>query len=137
MLPAIRQIEQEIAAGTSATEIAETLSPEQVEIRRKFCNWLTLWRKCERPACRRIHACGGDPTPCFTRFYTECPEPIRVWVRTGSIFVEEGSSAREATWAADTVLVGYLKHVTGLPRREPRRRRRAPKRLQQSAAAAP
>jgi hypothetical protein len=48
---------------------------------------------------------------------------MRVWVRTGSVFVEEGSSARAATRAADTVLVTYLKHVTGLPELTSHKRR--------------
>jgi hypothetical protein len=123
MMPAIRQIEHEIAAGTSPAQISETLSAEQLEIRRKFCDWLALWRNCERSACRRGRACGGDPARCFVQFYADCPEPMRVWVRAGSFCVEEGSSARAATRMADTVLVTHLKHVTGLPQLTRRKRR--------------
>jgi hypothetical protein len=46
-------------------KIAEMLDEQEEPLRRKFCDWLAHWRHCNDPACRRAHACAGDPTACL------------------------------------------------------------------------
>ena len=94
---------------------------------RKCCDWLERWRHCDEPACKRAHACTGDPLLCFGRFYLTCPEYLLVWVHAGIIAIEDGYTARVATQWADTALLSNLKFRNGLPRtRRPERRRSVP-----------
>ena len=58
-------------------KIAEMLAEQEEPLRRKFCDWLAHWRQCSDPACRRAHACAGDPPECFTRRWSGCPGTSR------------------------------------------------------------
>jgi hypothetical protein len=94
---------------------AEVLTPQEVATRRKYCDWLALWRHCDQPACRRTRACAGDPTACLAVFYLGCPEPARTWVRIGVVAMEDGSTARAATELADHAMILNLKRAARLP----------------------
>ena len=69
------------------------LTPEDVAFRRKCCNWLEHWRDCDVPACRRTHACAGDPTDCYMRHWLRYPDIARVWVGAGIFALGNGRSA--------------------------------------------
>jgi hypothetical protein len=107
-------------------KIAEMLAEEEEPMQRKFCEWLAHWRHCTAPACRRAHACAGDPTACFMRRWSNCPEPASVWVHAGMFAVREGLAAREAVLLADDALLRHVKTNANLPQRRPRRHRRRP-----------
>jgi hypothetical protein len=115
MIVATELIAQANAAVAPQALTSETLTPEQVAMRRKFCDWLALWRHCVDPACRRAHRCARDPTPCFAQFWTICPESTRVWVVAGMCAVEGGHSMRAATHEADVSMLGYVRVQGRLP----------------------
>jgi hypothetical protein len=100
------------------------LTPEDVAFRRKCCNWLEHWRDCDVPACRRTHACAGDPTDCYIRHWLRYPDIARVWVRAGISALARERSARAAALAADFALVLHVKAMANLPRRHTRGPRR-------------
>jgi hypothetical protein len=100
------------------------LTPEDVAFRRKCCNWLEHWRDCDVPACRRTHACAGDPTDCYMRHWLRYPEIARVWVGAGISALGYGYSARVAAGAADLALVLHVKEMANLPWRHARGPRR-------------
>jgi|EndMetStandDraft_2_1072991.scaffolds.fasta_scaffold23512_1 hypothetical protein len=106
------------------TLTAQTLTPEQVALRRKICDWLMLWRHCTDKACRRGRGCAGDPTPCFAQFWTSCPEAARVWALGGMPVLEQGGSARAATRVADISTLALVRVMARLPL--PRRSRKPP-----------
>jgi hypothetical protein len=100
------------------------LTPEDEAFRRKCCNWLEHWRECDAPACRRTHACAGDPTDCYIRHALRYPDVARVWVRAGTSALARGRSARAAALAADFALALHVKAMANLPRRHTRGPRR-------------
>ena len=100
------------------------LTPEDEAFRRKCCNWLEHWRDCDVPACRRTHACAGDPTDCYFRHWLRYPDIARVWVDAGISALGYGYSARVAALAADLALVLHVKAMANLPLRHARGRRR-------------
>ena len=96
---------------------------EDIAARRRYCTWLQYWRDCAVPACRRMHACAGDPTDCFVRRWLPLSDVGRVWVRAGTFALDEGLTARNAAGAADRALLRYVKNIDRLPRVLPRGRR--------------
>lgn len=102
-------------------QIAEMLDAQEEPMRRKFCNWLVHWRQCGEPACRRAHACAGDPTACFMRRWSGCPEPASVWVHAGMFALREGLASRAAVSFADDALLHHVKRKANLPLRRRRR----------------
>ena len=117
MTTAIEPIEPVTPGAVEAT-------PEELATLRKYADWLALWRHCAEPACRRARTCAGDPTDCFPRFYTDCPEPAHTWVRIGIAAMEDGSPPRGASRAADTAMLLRLKIDARLPLPRPTWRKR-------------
>ena len=91
--------------------------------RQRYCTWLQYWRDCASPACRRAHACTGDPTACFLGRYMRLSEAARVWVIAGIHALDLGLTARNAAGAADLALLQHVKKAERLPRHLPRRKR--------------
>jgi hypothetical protein len=116
----------------SMTSIEQTATAEAVDdlrdaaARRRFCTWLQYWRDCEAPACRRAHACAGDPTACFVGRWMGLSAAARVWVGAGITALGYGLSARNAAGAADLALLQHVKTAERLPRHPPRRKRWRP-----------
>ena len=106
---ALELIEQAKSVAAPQALNSALLTPEDVAIRRKFCDWVELWRHCAEPACRRARRCAGDPTPCFAEFWMTCPESTRIWAIPGICALEEGRRVREATHAADMSLLAYVR----------------------------
>jgi hypothetical protein len=104
-----------------AAEAAD--DPQDVAARKRFCTWLQYWRDCEAPACRRAHACAGDPTACFLGRWMRFSEAAKIWVGAGISALEQGLSARNAAGAADLALLHHVKMADHLPRHPPRRKR--------------
>lgn len=100
------------------------LTQEDIAARRRYCTWLQYWRDCAAPACRRKHACAGDPTDCFIRRWIPLSDIGRLWVRAGISALERGLTARNAAGAADLALLHHVKSGDRLPRQPPRRRQR-------------
>lgn len=105
----------------SAEEAADDL--RDAPVRKRYCTWLQYWRDCEAPACRRAHACTGDPTACFLGRYMRLSEAARVWVIAGIHALDLGLTARNAAGAADLALLRHIKMADRLPRHPPRRKR--------------
>jgi hypothetical protein len=116
--------DHEPAAASADMPAEPELTPEDIAARRRFCTWLQYWRDCAMPACRRAHACTGDPTDCFFRRWMGLSEVGKVWVRAGTFALEYGLTARNAAGAADLALLHHVKEADRLPRHPPRRRRR-------------
>jgi hypothetical protein len=115
MTATMELIKQADSCATPRTLNSELLTPEEVAIRRKFCNWLWLWRRCTQPACRRAHRCAGDPTPCFAQFWSDSPELTRIWAFSGMPVLADGGGTREATHMADMALLGMARIRARLP----------------------
>ena len=98
-----------------ADEVEKILTGKDVATRRKYCNWLQLWRHCAEPACHRARACAGNPAACFGQCYAVCPEAARFWVRIGLAALDDGNTARKAAMLADTVTIWCLKRDARLP----------------------
>jgi hypothetical protein len=113
-------------AAESADPAGTELSPEDVAARRRYCTWLQYWRDCTMPACRRAHACTGDPTACFIRHWMHLSDPAKAWVSAAIHAIERGLTTRSAAAAADLALLHHIKTADWLPRHPPRRRRRVP-----------
>jgi hypothetical protein len=60
---------------TNMTEIDET--PPPAPMLRWIANTLCLHGLCGRAACRRAHACRGEPLDCVTRYAQLVPEEAR------------------------------------------------------------
>jgi hypothetical protein len=94
---------------------------QDIAARRRYCTWLEHWRACGTPACRRDHACTGDPTACFVRRWWHYSETARVWARAGIYALDAGTTMRSASRVADLALLDDVKRFNGLPRHRPRR----------------
>jgi hypothetical protein len=121
---ALELINQASAGAVPQALTSQPLAPEEVALRRKFCDWLMLWRHCTDAACRRGRGCAGDPMPCFAQFWKDCPGPARVWVIEGVHVLEQGGSPRAATRVADTSTLALVRAWARLPL--PRRPRKPP-----------
>ena len=124
MTSAMELIDQANAGAVPQTLTSQALTPEQIAMRRQFCDWLMLWRHCTDKACRRGRGCAGDPTPCFAQFWKSCPESTRVWVVEGMSALEQGASPRAATRVADMSTLALMRVWARLPL--PRRSRKPP-----------
>lgn len=53
----------------------------QTSTRRHFCTRFQFWTACGDKSCLRAHACAGDATECFPRFWQIVPEDMKVGIR--------------------------------------------------------
>ncbi|MBI2715595.1 MAG: hypothetical protein HYX37_14265 [Rhizobiales bacterium] len=108
-------------AGAAAA--ADDWTPQDLAAHKRYCTWLQYWRDCQAPACRRAHACAGDPTACFLGRWLRLSDAAKVWVGAGISALDTGLSARNAAGAADLALLQHVKKADRLPRHPPRRKR--------------
>jgi hypothetical protein len=99
------------------------LTPRDIAARQRYCTWLEHWRTCGTPACRRHHACTGDPTACFVGHWRRYSATARAWATAGMHALDAGTTMRSASRVADLALLGDVKRFNGLPRHRPRRKR--------------
>ncbi len=105
---------------------AEAATPQETALRRRLCTFLQYWHECDRRACRRAHACAGEPTVCYLTRWLGLSETARIWADAGVEAAGRGCTARVAARAADRALLRHLRMLEGLPHYPPRvgRRRR-------------
>jgi hypothetical protein len=116
---------QHDSAPTPAHPAAFDWTPEDIAAHRRYCTWLQHWRDCATLACRRTHACAGDPTGCFIGRCMRLSPTARVWVQAGICALDQGLSARNAAAVADATLLRHVKAAERLPQHPPRRKREA------------
>ena len=112
---AMKLVEQAKSGAAPQTLNSELLAPEEVAIRRKFCDWLWLGAIAPSRPAGAPARCAGDPTPCFAKFWIGSSESTRIRAFCGLPVLEQGRGAREATHVADMSMLGYVRASGGLP----------------------